>query len=232
MEYLVAVNSQGPCYVISISNPLTAVSFEVFGTCILHNFAYIVYCSVKLRTIEQEDKKRWAKYYTIYYFTTIALVMLCIIGYGIARGNINGTILPIGHCIYNSKQTHNTLRIAIAVSGINKIIQLVLFITYLYYTYQLNKDISNPAILECQQSLFHKIGLAMGAVVGLSHIMIAIASTFKVDMLVFGLLVSGLTMVQQCTIIAIFLCSKKMCCKYEKCLSRDCNNELLHIIDV
>jgi len=48
---------------------------------------------------------------------------------------------------------------------INKTAQLVLLITYLYYTYQVNKDVTN---LENHQYFQHKIGLAMGAVVGLT----------------------------------------------------------------
>jgi len=180
-----------------------------------------VYCSEKLRTIEPEDRKRWAKYYALYYLTIVVFVMLCIISYDIARDNINSIIQPDGHCIYIGKHIHDTLRISITVSGINKIIQLVLFISYLYYTYQLNKDISNPAILESQQSLFHKISLAMGAVVGLSYMMIAIVVTIEVDLLAFSLLTSSLTTAQQCTVFSIFLCSKKMCCKYEKCLLKD-----------
>ena len=138
-----------------------------------------------------------------------------------ARDNISGVILPNGHCIYIGKHIHDTLRISITVAGINKIIQLVLFITYLYYTYRLNKDISNPAILEHQQSLLHKIGLAVGAVVGLHYIMFAIFVTIEVEHLVFSLIASGIIITQQCTVFAIFLCSKKMRSKYAKCVSKD-----------
>ena len=147
--------------------------------------------------------------------------MLFIVVYDIARDNINGIILPNGRCIYTNRHFHDTLQISIGFTSINKIIQLVLFMSYLYYSYQLNKDISNPATLECQQSLLHKISLAMGAVVGLSYIMIAIVLTLNLNLVVYGILASYLFIAQQCTIVAIFLCSKKMCRKYEKCLSKD-----------
>jgi len=157
----------------------------VIGTCILHSFAYIMYCSEKLRRIEPEDRKRWAKYYTIYCLTTIIFVTLCIVSYDIAGDNINGIIRPNGHCIYIGKRVYDTVWISITAAGINKVIQLVLFITYLYYSYLLNNNISNPIILGRRQSLLHKIGLAMGSVVGLSYIMFAIAVTIKVDLLTF-----------------------------------------------
>jgi len=221
IEHLVAVNFPSICYIISIAYALTGVSVEVFGTCILHSFAYIMYCSEKLRRIEPEDRKCWAKYYTIYYFMTIIIVMLSMVGYDIARDNINGIILPNGHCIYIGRNVHDTLQISVTASGINKMIQLVLFITYLYYTYQSNKDISNPTILERQQSLLHKIGLAMGAVVGLTYIIFAIVATIQVPALIFIVLVFCLAITQQCTVIVIFLCSKKMRRKYVKCLSKD-----------
>jgi len=112
--------------------------------------------------------------------------MLCIVAYDIARDNINGIILPNGRCIYTNKHFHDTLQISIRFTSINKIIQGVSFISYLYYTYQLNKDISNPAILERQQSLLH----AMGAVVGFSYIMFAIVLTLNLDLVVYGILAS------------------------------------------
>jgi len=44
---------------------------------------------------------------------------------------------------------------------------LMVSLTYIYIyistTHQLNKDVSNPEILDHQRALFHKIGFAMGA---------------------------------------------------------------------
>jgi len=57
---------------------------------VLQSFAYIVHCSDKVRHIEPEDNKHWAKYYT----------MLCMVMIYVSRNNISGIILPNGHCIY------------------------------------------------------------------------------------------------------------------------------------
>ena len=220
-EFLVAVNSHGTCYIMGIALALLLFSIEVIGTCMLHNFAYIMYCSEKLYSIQLEDKKRWAKYYIIYYLTNIMIVLLVIVGYDMANDNISGVILPNGHCIYIAKHLHDTLRIPVAAIGINKAAQLVLFIIYLYYTYQINKDVTNPAILESQQSLLHKIGLAMGAVVGLKYIWSLIAVTIKINVVIISSISFCLSVAQQCTIVAIFLCSKNMRHKYRECLSKN-----------
>ena len=78
----------------------------------------------------------------------------------------------------------------------------MLFTTYLYYIYQISKDVTNPALLESQQSLLHKIGLAMGAVVGLVYIIIFATAKMKVTKLVFSSVLVCLSLAQLCTIIA------------------------------
>ena len=91
MKYLVPVYSHLVCYVNGVFNSLFGFSVEVIGTCILHSFAYIMFCS------ETEDKKCWAKYYTVYYMylTNITIVLLGMVGYDMANNNISGVILPI-----------------------------------------------------------------------------------------------------------------------------------------
>ena len=61
--------------------------------------------------------------------------------------------------------TYDTVLISLDVSTINYVAQMLLFIAYVYYTYQLSKDVSNPAIMNGQQALFRKIGFVMGAIV-------------------------------------------------------------------
>ena len=42
MEYQIAINSHAVCYVTTIARLLAQLSIEVLGTCMLHQFAYIV----------------------------------------------------------------------------------------------------------------------------------------------------------------------------------------------
>ena len=221
VEFLVAIYSHMLCYAMSMAFALSGFSIEVIGTCLLHNFAYIMYCSEKLYSIQSEDKKRWTKYYIIYYLTNIMIILLVMIGYDMANDNISGIILPNGHCIYIGKHLHDTLRIPVAAIGISKTVQLMLFITYLYYTYQINKDVTNPAILDSQKFLQYKIGLAMGAVVGLTFILYFFVATIEINVVIINLIGFCLSMAQQCSIIAILLCSKEMRHKYRKCLTKD-----------
>jgi len=153
-----------------------------------------------------------------YYLTNIMIVLLVMVRYDMANDNISGVILPNGHCIYIGKHLHDTLQITIATIGINKAAQLVLFISYLYYTYQINKDVTN---LENHQSLPHEISLAMGAVVGLTYILYVFVATIKTNVVIVSSISFCLLMTQQCTIVAIFLCSKKICYKYRECLSKN-----------
>ena len=53
-----------------------------------------MYSCKKLHSIQPEDNKRWAKYYTIYYLTNIMIGQLAMVGYDMANDNISDVILP------------------------------------------------------------------------------------------------------------------------------------------
>ena len=221
MEFIISVNSHAVCYVISIASILSGISIDLYATCIFHHTVYIMYCSHKLRRITPEQSKRYFTYYIIYHLSTIMIVFLGMVGYDMVKDNYNSIILPNGHCIYTNRHQDDTCQIPIVIAGINKMAQLTLFIAYLCYIYQLNKDISNPVILERQQSLLHKIALAMGAVVGLSYMVYAVNVITRLDTVPYVALIASLFLVQQSVIIAIFLCSKKMRRKYRGCLAKE-----------
>ena len=72
-----------------------------------------------------------------------------------------------------------------------------------------------------QQALFRKIGFAMGAVLGLSHILYALWAIVGVEPIIFAGLVFMVYVLQQCVIVVIFLSSKSMRHRCGECLSRD-----------
>ena len=45
MGHRIAVNLHAVCYATTIASMLAHVSIEVLGTCVLHQFAYTMYCS-------------------------------------------------------------------------------------------------------------------------------------------------------------------------------------------
>ena len=159
MEFLAVINSHLICYTINIAGLLSGISIELFAMCILYHTAYIMYCSNKLIRVTPELSKCCFRNYIIYHLSIMVVVFLIVVGYDVAKGNINSIILPNGFCVYGDQHLNDILLFPIAVAGINKIAQLVLFITYLYYTYQLNKDITDRAMLDRQQFLLHKIAL-------------------------------------------------------------------------
>ena len=221
MEFLVAINSHIICYTINIAGLLSGISIELFATCILYHTTYVMHCSNKLIRITPELSKRCFRNYIIYHLSIMVVVFLIVVGYDVAKGNINSIILPNGFCVYGDQHLNDILLFPIAVAGLNKIAQLILFITYLYYTYQLNKDITNCAMLDRQQSLLHKITFAMGSVVGLSYTFFAASLILKVWVEAYLAIVLILFLAQQSIIVAIFMCSKRMRGKYIECLGKE-----------
>jgi len=122
---------------------------------------------------------------------------------------------------YLDQQTYGTVVIPLAILGVNKIVQLVVFIIYLYYVYQLNKDISNPEILDRQQSHLRKIGAIMGAILGLGYCVHALNSIYNIDLVLFASLLTALFLIQQCMVMVILLQPKKMCPMPGNCVSNN-----------
>jgi len=87
--------------------------------------------------------------------------------------------------------------------------------------YRVNSDIGNPEILKRQQPLLRKIGLAMGAVVGLMYSIFAIDGVVNLDVTLLTAFTGSLFFAQQFFIFGIFMCSKKMRRVYGECLSKD-----------
>ena len=221
MELLVAMYSHLVCYVISIASVVSGISVDVFGSCILHYTTRAMYCSCKLRSISPVQSKLCFRNYIIYHLCTVALVFLIVVGYDMAKDHCISIILPNGRCVYTNQHQRGILQVPIAVVGINKIAQLGLFITYLYYTYRLNNDITDPAILEQQKSQLHMVTLVLGAVIGLSYVIYTVNIVVQVWLVAYVGLIVMLFFMQQSVIVAIFMCSKKMRQKYRNCIARN-----------
>ena len=151
-EYQVALNSLAFCYGCTVVILLSAVSKETYGTCLLHQTAYVMYYSDKLRSLGPEDFKRQFRYYSLFHLGTIMLVFIVIVCYDFTTGNYKDAIFPNGRCYFVEHESFAT-QFAIIVTGFNKTAQVVFFVAYLYYAYRVNSDISNPEILNNQQSL-------------------------------------------------------------------------------
>ena len=222
IQFKEAVNSLPFCYIVAIVILISGASIEALATCILHQIAYIMYSSKKLRAIQLEESKQRFTYYMIYVLGTAMFTLFLMICYDLATGDYKALLQPDGHCIdLYGHPDYGTAQIGLSISAINKMAQFVLFIAYLYYMYKLNKNITNPAVLEKQQPLLRKIGTAMGAVVGLAYLMHIVDAIFNIGPDILVTLIFGLFLTQQCVILAIFMCSKKIRRLFGECLKKE-----------
>jgi len=89
--------------------------------------------------------RRMSSYYKAYQLGTILLTLFFIVSYDVVTGYYKGLLLPNSHCAMVAMSHYDTF---LSISTLNYVAQLFLLIAYLYYTYHLNKDISDVAILD------------------------------------------------------------------------------------
>ena len=192
------------CHFLTLSVVAFSVGYEVTATCMLHSLMYILYRSNQLQQITKEESRSLYRWHIGYILGSLLLVAFLMISYdvGVHRG---AHILPNGECT-----TSDPLNSAVlSINGtIQKSIQVLLFAFYLYYKYQLNKDVQNPDILQSQEKLLHGIAIAMGATIGLALLFYIIyAIFFFTPTFAMGW---ALFFIQQCMIAANLLFTKKM----------------------
>jgi len=161
------------------------------------------------------------KCYMIYTLNLMLFALFLTISFDVATGNYMDVLQPNGRCVSVDIRKYGTFIVAIIFLNINKIAQLVLFITYLYYTYKLSKDISDAGTFNNQQSLLHKLAVAMGAFIGLANSLFMLAVILNVNITMVTPFLTAIFLLQQCVVVTIFLCSKKVHRLYGECLSKD-----------
>jgi len=214
------VDSLAFCYVCTISVLLSAISIEAVGTSILSYIAVIMRRSYKRQSqMSKEDSQRHFRNYAIYSLGTMLLVLFLTISFDVATGNHKDTLQQNGQCVLFDVNAYSTLQIGVIVSAMNKIAQVVQFITYLYYTYKIRKDIGGAGGPSDVNPYLHKLAVAMGAFIGLSYFLYALTAIFDLGTVIIPF-TQGLFLMQQCVIVAIFLCSKKFCRLHGECFSK------------
>ena len=160
--------------------------------------------------MSKETSKYYYKCYMFYSLGTTLLVLFLTICFDLATGNYKITVLSNGQCESIDLHNSSTFIIPVIVITINKMIQLVQFITYLYYTYKLNKFVSNAGISNEYLSILHRTATALGAIVGLSHFAYIIQAILSLNFDTIAPALMGLVLVQQCIVAAIFMYTKKV----------------------
>jgi len=192
------------CHFASISLLVFNAGSSASATCMLHFLAYILHCSNKLQQISKEESKSIFRWYIVYILGSVFAVSFLALSYDV--GVNNGThIFPNTDCDAIDDLVKHAVN---AITSTNKSIQIVLFVVYLYYKYQLNKDVQNSSILNSQEKLLHRIAVAIGTTVGIAHLFYIIHVLFGFHL---ALAITYLSfLIQHCVIMASFLCTKKM----------------------
>ena len=220
-HYSLAPNSQVACHGITVIYLLAYLCEALFATCLLHHVAYLMYRSYKLKPeMSKETSKHFYIRYIAYVLGTVVSSVFLILLYDVITDNGRNTILPNGHCVIPTSRTYDPLVFISFIAVINKIVQVVIFITYLYYKYKVTKHIHGTRVSGKLNRQLHKITIAMGATIGLSHFSYLMQLIFGVNL---QLLLTGMFFIQQCIIMACFLgtCTEKLWQLYREYFSKD-----------
>ena len=211
MHNVFAVGSQLICQAVFTTSMLAIITGESYTTCILFHIAYVMYHSFKLRS---DMPKNLLYFYNCFVFGLLVLFAVIIIGYDLYSGNGKKTILPSGHCIFLSDRNYQTRRVLdFYITGI-KVVQMLLLGIFLFFYYKEHRStVSNDSNVNqtpvSKQLL--KIAVAMGAFVGIAHILWVTTSIVAPNYAYVTTAIGVLAlMLQQCVVMVCFMCTQKM----------------------
>jgi len=147
----------------------------------------------------------------VYFFCSLILFGSLIFARDMYTGNGRYTILPSGHCSYWASD-YDTILIPRTNSTINKMIQIVFFIVYLYYYCKLSCRNSTDEVSEAdrkQSRQLFKIAVSFGATVGISEFIWLLEFFVGVDY-IGGIVAVTMLFIQQCIIMTTFLYYNRM----------------------
>jgi len=200
------------CYLRVLGFILSTIAYEVSSTCILNHVVVTMRCSHKMKSqMSKETEQRYFRRYAITIAGTVLLVLFFIISHDITTGHYKDVVLPNGQCISTELHRYRAAVAPIMVNGIANIAQVALLIAYLYYIYQIKKDLSDAGVSNSQHSLLHKIATAMAMQVGILfffHMLQNVLNLF--DDRLNHIIGAGSLLVQQFFLAVILLCTKKV----------------------
>ena len=216
-RFAIAVESQLVCQATINVFMLLTIALEAYATCILFHITYVMYHTFKLKS---DMPKNLLSYYNYFVFGLLAVFAVIIIGYDLYSGNGKQAILPSGYCRIVNDYIYQTQWIKEFPISVNKAAQLSLLVIFLYYYCKWRNTVlpsegnKNVASKQISQQLF-RIVVAMGAVVGIARIILVTTATFVPGLVSASIYVLAL-LLQQCVVMASFMCTRKMsklCCQ-------------------
>jgi len=160
-----------------------------------------------------------------YAIITVLLFFFLTIAHDLRTGNGKYTILPNGHCNHDT-HSYKTLFLTDISVSIHKLVQIIMFVSYLVYFYKFKKrcNAQTGSGLQYDKVLF-KIAIGMGATIGLSNFIWTLVIFAPKYINIVIVIISGgiLLLIQQCVVMTSFLCIEKMSRLCKDCLSKDEN---------
>jgi len=210
-HFRIPTNSQFICQSIFFFYMLGDMAIEVFASCILAYLAYILYLSDRLQQYSESREKHFFRHSLMYSFGSLILFGSFILARDVDTGNGRYTILPSGHCSYWVSD-YDTILIPRTNAAINKMIQIALFIVYLYYYYKLSSGTSTDEVSEAakkQSRQLFKIAVSFGGTVGISEFIWLLEFFIGVDY-VGAIIAVTMLFIQQCVIMTSFMYYSRM----------------------
>ena len=213
--YKLSIDFHHVCHIIKVVFIAADIGYEATATCILIHCAYNLWQSYKMRPVDSSEYKVLSRRYFGYIICTVVISMFIILTYdlGASKGNFNNE-----YCNQNDPIYLNMIILMHTISFINKVIQVALFIIYLYYYYKLRNSLDSIM----NQSLIH-IAVGMGATISISEFIyisnwiIALATGSNLSNL--GDIIGAMTLIlQHCIIVGVLRWVKNVCkafCKKE-----------------
>ena len=202
-----SVNFHHVCHILKVVFIASDIAYEATATCILMHCAHNLRQSYKMRPVDPSEYRVLSRRYFGYIICTVTISMFAILTYDLAasKGNFNG------YCNQNDPIYRNMITFMHSNSFINKVIQVVLFIVYLYYWFKLRNSLD----IAMNQNLVN-IAVGMGATISVSKFIyilnwiVALATGTSLSNL--GEIIGSVTLfLQHCIIMGVFRWVKNVC---------------------
>ena len=221
-HYVIPLGTQVICQGILNIFMLLTMAFECYSTCILFHTALTMYYSYKSKP---EMPKNLYLFYNYFVFGLFMIFAPIIIGYDLYSGNGKQTILASGHCTLYIQYSYQTLRIKDYQHFCNKVAQLSFFAVFLFFYYKRRNTIKDAEHKEASIHVSKKlirIGIAMGATIGLARVAWIAASVLKFSQWI-ALIGNLAFLFQQFVVMISLMCSHKTSrlCREQFCTSQD-----------
>ena len=210
LYYIIPANSQITCHSIVVLFMITLIGNNNVSTCILTYLTNIMYRSYKLRSRMSKPRSKFLlKCYTAYIVGTVIFYLFIIVAYDLRTGNGKDTLEPLnGYCHFFGEKFHDFYISSIA-TGINKVVQIILFTVYLYFFYKINTQ-TEQLNRQYTKHLFI-IAIAMGAKIGLTEFIWISTTILGLNNSPIPSIVGAIfLLIQQCVIMITFMCTPKM----------------------